>query len=122
MKIKGFSRRQEANSQHFLPVAELCKEQDHNQNVSLVSMELNLKRNSDDLIKSPSTERGRALPVDKAFIVPLTKSLLTGLYRINTLQQSPVCYAGYLLVINFIFFMNSKFHRIMSKHIFNNLI
>lgn len=61
MKIKDSSRMQKSDSQHFLTDAKLCKKQDFNQNVSLVNTEISLKRNSDDLTKSASAERGPTL-------------------------------------------------------------
>lgn len=56
MKIKSFSKMQKANSQHFLPDAKLYKKQ-HDDQVSLVNLEINFKSISDDLIKSASPER-----------------------------------------------------------------
>lgn len=47
---------QKANSQHFLPDAKLYKKQ-HDDQVSLVNLEINFKSISDDLIKSASPER-----------------------------------------------------------------
>lgn len=61
MKIKDSSRMQKSDSEHFLTDAKVCKKQDYNQNVSLVNTEISWKRNSDDLIKSASSERGPTL-------------------------------------------------------------
>ena len=67
--VKGFSSIQKADSQHFLTDAQLCKKKDHNQNVSLVNIENNLKRNSDILINSLSTETGQPCSWDKVLRV-----------------------------------------------------
>lgn len=48
---------QKANCQHFLSDAKLCKKHHHNQNGFLVNIEISLKRNSHDLIKSQSAEK-----------------------------------------------------------------
>lgn len=38
-------------------ITQLCKRQDDNQNISLVDLEINLKRNHCNLIKRPLAER-----------------------------------------------------------------
>lgn len=66
---------QKANCQHFLSDAKLCKKHHHNQNGFLVNIEISLKRNSHDLIKSPSAEK---MLMDKVLTVQWSRMLSPG--------------------------------------------